>query len=148
MKEPIIIEGGLVVDDRGQVSFVNNFDFKGIKRFYLVENFSTKTIRAFHGHLKEDKYVLVTSGSAIVNVIEMDNIEKPNKNNKIYRFILSSKKPLILFIPAGYTNGFRPLEEKTKIIFFSTSTLEESKEDDYRFPFDYWGKEIWKIENR
>jgi len=147
-KKPYLIEGGLAIDDRGQVTFVNDFDFSNIKRFYMVENFSQNIIRAFHGHLKEEKYVLVVSGSAIVAAVEMDNIKKPKKSNEVHRFILSSRKPSILYIPSGYANGFKALENDTKIIFFSSATLEESKNDDYRFPYDYWGKEIWNIENR
>jgi len=114
----------------------------------MVENFSQDVVRAFHGHLKEEKYVLVVSGSAIIAVVEMDDTAKPKKSNEVHRFILSSKKPSILHISAGYANGLRVLEENTKIIFFSTSSLEESKGDDYRFPYDYWGKEIWNVENR
>ncbi|MDD5638544.1 MAG: dTDP-4-dehydrorhamnose 3,5-epimerase family protein [Candidatus Pacebacteria bacterium] len=147
-KKPYLIEGGLAIDDRGQLTFVNDFDFSNVKRFYMVENFSQDVIRAFHGHVKEEKYVLVISGSAIIAVVEMDDILKPKKSNEVHRFILSSKKPSILHIPAGYANGFRALEKNTKIIFFSTSSLEESKGDDYRFPYDYWGEDVWKVENR
>jgi dTDP-4-dehydrorhamnose 3,5-epimerase len=147
-KKPFLIDGGLAIDDRGLLVFANNFDFKNIKRFYMAENFSTDTIRAFHGHLKEEKYVLVVSGSAIVVAVEMNNVKRPSKNKEVYRFILSFKKPSVLYIPAGYVNGFKALEKNTKIIFFSTSTLEESKNDDFRFPADYWGTKIWQVENR
>ncbi len=147
-KIPTIIDGGLAVDDRGQLSFANTFGFEGVKRFYMVENFSTDVIRAWHGHLKEGKYVMVVSGSAIVAAVPMSDPQNPDKNAKIERFVLSSRKPLIFFIPAGHANGFRPLEEGTKIIYFSTSTLEESKGDDYRFPADYWGEKVWQTENR
>lgn len=145
---PKFIEGGVAVDDRGMLSFVNQFDFNGVKRFYMVENFSTHTIRAFHGHMKEAKFALVVSGSAIVAAVAMDDIKNPNKTNQVHRFVLSAKKPGALYIPSGYANGFKPLENGTKIIFFSTATLEESKGDDYRFSSDYWGKEIWEVENR
>jgi dTDP-4-dehydrorhamnose 3,5-epimerase len=145
---PRLLEGGLAIDDRGQLAFVRSFDFKGIKRFYIVENFSTQIIRAWHGHIKEAKYVLVVRGSAIVAAVEMNDTERPNRSNPVHRFVLSARKPGVLFIPAGYANGFRSLEEGTKIVYFSTCSLEESKNDDYRFPFDYWGKEVWQIENR
>jgi len=147
-KKPYLIEGGLALDDRGQLTFANDFDFSNVKRFYMVENFSQDIVRAFHGHLKEGKYVLVVSGSAIIAAVEMDDTTKPKESNEVYRFILSSKKPCVLYIPSGYANGLKVLEENTKIIFFSTSSLEESKGDDYRFPYDYWGKEIWDVENR
>jgi len=143
-----LIEGGLAVDDRGILTFANKFNFYGVKRFYQVKNFSTSTIRAFHGHLKEAKYVYVAKGSAIVAAVKLDDIKSPSKDLKVNRFILSDKNPKILFIPPKYANGFRPLEVDTRLIFFSTSTLEESEGDDYRFPVDYWGKDIWEVENR
>ena len=34
MDRPTLIEGGLHVDARGSVAFVNDFDFKGVDRFY------------------------------------------------------------------------------------------------------------------
>ena len=148
MKDLQIIPGGIAVDDRGCLSFANDFNFYGVKRFYQVQNFSTSTIRAFHGHLKEAKYVFVAKGSAIVAAVKLDNIKSPSKNQKVNRFILSDKNPQVLLIPPKYANGFKPLEEDTRILFFSTSSLEESKGDDYRFPVDYWGKEVWQVENR
>lgn len=147
-KDIRIIEGGIAVDDRGILSFANKFNFYGVKRFYQVQNFSTSTIRAFHGHLREAKYVYVSKGSAIIAVVKIDNKESPSKDQKLHRFVLSDKNPQVLFIPPKHANGFRPLESDTRIMFFSTSTLEESKGDDYRYPADYWGTKIWEVENR
>ncbi len=147
-KELQLIEGGIAVDDRGSLNFANDFNFYGVKRFYQVQNFSSSTIRAFHGHMNEAKYIYVAKGSAIVAAVKLDNIKSPSKNQKVNRYILSDRHPQILFIPPKYANGFRPLEKDTRIIFFSTSSLEESRGDDYRFPVDYWGKEIWEVENR
>lgn len=146
--KPSLIEAGLSVDDRGQITFANSFDFAGVKRFYMIENFSCSTVRAWHGHLKEAKYVLVVSGSALIATVPMDNTTQPNQGAEVNRFVLSARQPKILFIPAGYANGFRTLEDDTRIMFLSTSTLEESKGDDYRFPADYWGNQVWAVENR
>jgi dTDP-4-dehydrorhamnose 3,5-epimerase len=139
MKNPKIILGGIAVDDRGSVSFVNDFYFSDIKRFYMVENHRVGFIRAWHGHEKEGKYVFVAKGAALIGAVEM-NSSDPKK------FILSDKSPRILFIPPGYANGFKTLEEGTRIIFYSTSTLEESLGDDIRFSFDHW--DIWKEDFR
>ena len=62
------------------------------------------------------------------------------------KFVLSAKKPTVLFIPSGYGNGFMNLEEGTSILFFSTKTLDESLGDDIRFPFDTWN--IWSDDFR
>ena len=146
--EPKLIPGSLAVDDRGQLTFANGFSFDHVRRFYIAENFSTTTVRAFHGHLKEEKFVLVVSGSAIVAAVRLDDPHRPNPEIEPTRFVLSSRQPHILHIPAGYANGFRPLETGTKIIFFSTASLEESAKDDYRFPYDYWGSDLWDVEFR
>lgn len=143
-----LIDGGLAVDDRGQLTFANNFAFQSVKRFYVAENFSCDTIRAWHGHLREAKYAFVASGSAIVAAVKMTDTTNPDKGEQVFRHVLSARKPAVLYIPAGFANGFRPLEDGTKIMYFSTSSLDESKGDDYRFPADYWGQKIWEIENR
>ena len=148
LKQPTLIPGGLAVDDRGQVTFVNEFPFAAIKRFYFVENFSTDVVRAFHGHLKEEKFVFVVSGSAIVAAVRFDDPRNPNQEAKPYRFVVSDRQPQILHVPAGYANGFRPQEPRTKIMFLSTATLEDSGKDDYRFPYDFWGKNVWDVDCR
>jgi len=51
-----------------------------------------------------------------------------------------------LCVPPGYANGFKTLEDNTIIMFYSTSTLEESKGDDYRFDWDKW--DIWQEDYR
>ena len=140
--------GGLNCDDRGIVRFVNTFNFQNVKRFYQVTNSNLSTIRAFHGHMKEGKYVYVVSGSIILCAVPLSKIKSPSKKTRVERFILSAHKPQIILIPPGYANGFRSLEKGTEVLFFSTTTLEESKDDDYRYPYDYWGKKIWEVENR
>ena len=132
-----LISGDLVVDDRGTLKFVNDFDFKNVKRFYEVENHRRGFIRAWHGHKNEDLYVYVVQGSALVGVVDL-------KTEEIQKFILSDKKPRILWVPANSANGFMNLEEGTKIIFFASNTLEEAKKDDIRFPYDKWN--IWNID--
>ena len=68
------------------------------------------------------------------------------KTNEISKFVLSSKSPKILWIPPGNYNGFKSLEENTSILFFSTSTLDESLDDDIRKEFDEWN--IWNEDYR
>ena len=143
-----IIDGDISIDDRGKLSFVNGFNFLNVKRFYQVENFNLNVVRAFHGHMREEKYVYVSSGSIILCLAKLSADKTLNKKDKPERIVLSATKPKIVHIPSGYANGFKVLEENTKIIFFSTTTLEESSGDDYRFPYDYFGKSIWNIDNR
>ena len=110
------MDGGLAVDDRGQVSFINDFNFKDVKRFYMVSNHSAGFVRAWHAHKKEAKYVLVVKGAAVIGAVPIDDWDKPSKNAKVERFVLSEKKPSILFIPAGYANGLCPLTKDAQIM--------------------------------
>jgi dTDP-4-dehydrorhamnose 3,5-epimerase len=143
---PEIINGGLAIDDRGALSFLNTVPFANVIRMYGVENFSTDVIRAFHGHAVEEKFVLVTSGSAIVALAKMNDDRTGMDAPK--RYVLSSRKPQLLYAPAGYANGFRALEPGTKMLFFSSTTIEQAATDDYRFPYDYFGTKIWEVESR
>ena len=54
----MIFEGNNFVDDRGILSFVNSFDFNGIKRFYQIKNHKINYIRAWHAHKNETKYYM------------------------------------------------------------------------------------------
>ena len=146
MAEPVLLEGGLSVDGRGKVGFVNSFQFEGVKRFYMVENHRSGFIRAWHGHRREAKYVLAVSGSAIVAAVRIDDWDQPSKDLPIHSYVLSESKPSVLHIPAGYANGFMNLTEDTKVVFFSTSTLEESLNDDVRYDARYW--DAWTVEER
>jgi dTDP-4-dehydrorhamnose 3,5-epimerase-like enzyme len=133
-----LIKGDISIDDRGSVSFVNDFNFSDIKRSYVVKNHRNGFIRAWHGHKKEAKYVQVITGAAVVAAVYIDNWINPSPDLQVNRFILSENKPSILYIPPGYANGFKTLLEGTSLIFFSTSTLKESGDDDFRFDYNFW----------
>jgi len=146
MALPRLISGGLAVDDRGELAFVNDFQLDGIKRFYVVENYRQGTVRAWHAHRHEGKYVFAAQGAAIVAAVEIDNWEHPSRQAKIHRFVLSSRRPAVLCIPEGYANGFMSLTADAKLVFFSTSSLEESRQDDVRYDAHYW--DPWKVAER
>jgi len=143
---PRLLAGNLAVDDRGQVAFVNDFSFDGVKRFYVVSNHRQGFIRAWHAHRREAKYVTAVQGAAIVGAVAIDNWESPSRDSQVHRFVLSATKPSVLFIPAGYANGFMSLTADAKLAFFSTSTLEESHGDDIRYDSRYW--DIWSVVER
>jgi dTDP-4-dehydrorhamnose 3,5-epimerase-like enzyme len=145
-EKPVILSGGLAVDDRGEVGFVNDFRFKDVKRFYTVSNHRAGFIRAWHGHRKEAKYVTAVAGSAVVAAVKIDDWETPSRELPVERFVLSARKPAVLYIPSGYANGFMSLTDDLKLIFFSTSTLEESMGDDIRFDSRWW--DPWNVAER
>lgn len=144
--KPFLMQGGLAVDDRGKVSFVNKFDFEGVKRFYMVSNHCLNFVRAWHAHRREAKYVTVVEGAAIVAAVAIDDWERPSKDAQVYKYVLSAEKPAVVYIPAGFANGFMTLTADTKVMFFSTTSLEEGKDDDIRYDARYW--DAWQIIER
>lgn len=127
----MLLKGDVAVDDRGKVTFVNDFKFEGVKRFYMVQNHSKGFVRAWHGHKREGKYVFVTRGSIILGIVSMEE-------GGVIRHILSADKPQVLYIPPNNYNGFKTLTDDAQVIFYSTLTMEEAKGDDFRKPADTW----------
>lgn len=146
MSDVRLIKGGLAVDDRGDVSFVNDFDFSGVKRFYMVQNHEQGFVRAWHAHRNEGKYVLVVRGAALVCAVKVDDWTKPSRDLPVHRHVLSEKAPSVLFIPPGFANGFMSLTPDAKLMFLSTSTLADSLQDDIRWDARYW--DPWHVEER
>jgi len=146
METTKLLSGGIAVDDRGEVGFVNDFDFARVKRFYTVSNHRQGFIRAWHGHKREAKYVMVVCGAALVGAVPVTDWDQPDRSAPISRHILTARKPSVLYIPAGWCNGFMSLTADAKLVFFSTSTLDESRGDDIRFDARYW--DIWHVEER
>jgi dTDP-4-dehydrorhamnose 3,5-epimerase len=144
--KPVMMAGGLAADDRGELAYVNDFRFEGVKRFYMVSNYSQGFVRAWHGHKREAKYVTAVSGAAMVGAVCIDDWERPSKELEVQRFVLSAHRPSVLYIPPGYANGFMSLTADLRLMFFSTSSLEESHGDDFRYESRYW--DIWKVVER
>lgn len=139
-------KGGISVDDRGSVTFVNNFSFDWVSRFYIVENHLPRFIRAWHGHKSEAKGICCLSGSALVGAVRIDNWEQPSKDVPVEKHVLTESNPGVLCIPPGYANGIMTLKPRTKLLVFSSSTLEDSVKDDFRFPSRHW--DVWEVEER
>ena len=144
--KPSLIIGNRPYDNRGSVQFNNELNFKNIKRFYIVQNFSKNFVRAWHGHLKEEKYITSIKGSFQISAVKIDNIKLPNKKNKVYNFFINENDNKFVHIPKGYANGMMSLEENSRVLIFSSSSLKESLKDDYRYDPQYWNP--WKINER
>jgi len=136
--EPKIIQGGKFSDNRGSISYVNDFSFTDIERFYIISNSQENPIRAWQGHKLDAKNFYCLSGSFKIHFIKIDNWENPSKDLTIETVLVSESDSKIVHIPAGYANAVESLEENSKLISFSTLPLSNVNEDDVRYPSDYW----------
>ena len=144
--QPELIPGGMSSDDRGRVYFANGLDLSNCRRFYFVENFSVGTVRAWHAHRNERKWVLAVSGAALACCVEIDNWESPSTDTDVHRFVLDASNPSVLSVPAGYANGAMSLVPQTKLLYLSDASLDASLDDDIRYPARYW--DPWDVAER
>ncbi|MCZ4242913.1 WxcM-like domain-containing protein [Pedobacter punctiformis] len=135
-----LIKGGVHSDNRGVLTFFNDFDMNPIKRFYTTTHFDETVIRAWQGHQYEQKWFYVVEGSFKVILVEPDDWTSPSANLPYEEFLLNSKNNEILNIPSGMATGFQALEASSKLMIFSDVTLAESINDDYRFDNGLWYK--------
>lgn len=145
MSKPQIIELKLHADDRGMVyGALTDLHQRGIKRTYVVRNWSKGMIRAWHGHKTADTYMHVIKGAAKLAAFPIDDQRPQKEKDPIFQCVLTEHTPGILYVPAGYYNGAMSLEDDTRILVYSTLLLEDVKKDDFRqdattFGLDFWG---------
>jgi dTDP-4-dehydrorhamnose 3,5-epimerase-like enzyme len=133
-----ITEGSLFSDNRGTIAFANDFDLSPIKRFYRISHPNTDIIRAWQGHKIERKWFYCVKGTFEIKVIKIDNWDVPSKELNINTYILNSNNTQILAIKEGCCTAIRALENDASLVVFSDKTLEEAKNDDFRFDKNYW----------
>ena len=146
MKDIVNIKAGLHIDDRGLLSYINDIEGFNVQRLYVIENHKNEFIRAWHGHEKEEKIFFPISGTFMLGTVRVENFSNPSSTSIPTKFILSAQSPTGIHVPGGYANGLMNLTPDAKILVLSNSSLESSKNDDFRLPFDFWN--IWEIEKR
>jgi dTDP-4-dehydrorhamnose 3,5-epimerase len=135
---PKIIQGGNFSDHRGTISYVNDFSFKNIERFYIISNSDENPIRAWQGHKLDAKNFYCINGSFKIHFVKIDNWDNPSKDLNIETIIVSASESKIVHIPSGYANAIESLETDSKLISFSTLPLANVGDDDVRYTLDYW----------
>lgn len=137
--KPNLIKGGSHSDQRGTITFMNDFDMDQVKRFYVIEHPDTKTIRAWRGHKIEQRWFHAIQGSFLIRIVEIENWENPNTDLPIIEFKLSAKSTEVLHIPVGYASSLQALEKDSKLIVFADYDISNVEKDNYLFPEEYWG---------
>lgn len=143
-KLPKLVKGDFFEDNRGKIDFINTFDMSPIKRMYFTSHYNVDTVRAWQGHKVEKRWFFCVKGSFTVKIIVIDNWENPSKLLKAHTFILKENKPEVLLIPNGCVNGFKALEENSKLMILSDYRFNEIEDDQVRFNPDTWSSANWK----
>ena len=125
-------------DIRGVMRFVNE-KVPGIyRRFYLITPADTTIIRAWQGHLKEEKAFFAISGGFTIAIVNPACFEEPEDGEIPEFFQLTSENNNFLRVPGGCYTGIKALTSDSTLLVLSDSDLDESKADDYRQPAHRW----------
>lgn len=133
----MILNGKKHEDERGIITYNNDFDASEIKRIYTIVNHSVDFIRGWQGHKIEQRWFACMKGEFEISVIEIDNFENPSEDLMIYKYILEDKELTYLHIPAGCITAIQAKTEGSKLLVLSDYALGEIQ-DEYRFPLDYF----------
>lgn len=131
------ITGSRYQDDRGIITYNNDFDASQIKRIYTIENHSTDFIRGWQGHKVEQRWFACMKGSFEVSVIVVDNFTNPSKDLIIQKYLLTDDVLTYLHIPSGCITAIQAKEEGSKLLVLADYGLGEIN-DEYRYSLEYF----------
>lgn len=98
MSEIKCIEGEIFEDERGQLSFVNDFIMDEVRRFYMIRHTDVTVVRAWHAHQQEKKIFYVMRGSFTLAFVKIDDWEQPSPDLKAEIFTVSDKKKVVFYV--------------------------------------------------
>jgi|SRR5690606_6713465 len=101
------IVGDVARDHRGHIRFVNDFDLSLVKRFYIIQNADTDTVRGWRAHRIEQRWFFVLCGSFELDLVQIDDWERPAVDLPVERWILHADDQQVIHVPAGYGTAFR-----------------------------------------
>lgn len=137
-KKPQLIKGGSHTDERGTISFMNDFDMAEVKRFYCIKHHDTLTIRGWRGHQIEQRWFWVAKGAFEVSLVKIDNWEKPDPLLPQNHFKLMAEENSVLHIPAGYASCLQAIVADSEMIIFADYGIDHARNDDYLFSPNYF----------
>jgi len=133
----MLLEGRKHQDERGIITYNNDFDASQIKRIYTLENFSEDFVRGWQGHQLEQRWFACMKGIFEISVIVVDDFGNPSSDLAVEKYILTDDVLTYLHIPAGCITAIRAKKTNSKLIAFSDYTLGEI-DDEYRYNLDYF----------
>lgn len=133
----MLFHGNSYKDERGVITYNNDFDFSKIKRLYTIENHSTEFIRGWQGHKIEQRWFACVKGSFEISVIELDDFMNPSRDLTIDKYLLEENKLTYLHIPAGCITTIQSKSKSSKLLVLADYKLGEIS-DEYRYDLDYF----------
>ncbi len=130
-----IFEGKSHQDERGIITYNNDFDASIIRRIYTIENKSIDFIRGWQGHKIEQRWFAAVKGCFEISVIEVDDFDHPSKEVEIRKYLLKDETLTYLHVKAGYVTAIQALQENSKLLVLADYALGEVQ-DEYRYDLE------------
>lgn len=111
---------------------------------YTVTNPRADVVRAFHCHKVMWDWYSIIAGRALV-VLATDNV---GGQPTVMRLVMSARKPQLLQIPPGVWHGWMSLDNNTTLLSIASECYDREKPDEERKPWDWMGKDIWRVQNK
>jgi dTDP-4-dehydrorhamnose 3,5-epimerase-like enzyme len=134
---PSIIQGNSHTDERGIITFNNDYDATEVKRIYFIENKDVNFVRGWQGHKIEQRWFSAVQGSFKITTIAIDDWENPSETLEKEEFILQANSFDVLHVPKGNITSIQALEMNSKLMAMSDYNLGEIK-DEYRFDSNHF----------
>lgn len=138
MKEPNIIIGGSHIDERGKLTFFNQFDMSAVKRFYSINHPDINIIRGWRAHKIEQRWFRVCKGAFKISLVKIDNWQQPDAMANLIHFELDELADTILHVPAGYATCLQAKVVDSVVLVFGDYDIAHAQADDYLYPNDYF----------
>lgn len=132
-----VLRGGSHSDERGKLSFINDFNASEVKRIYCIENRDTSFQRGWQGHTTEKRWFSAIQGRFRIQVIKIDDWENPSKDLQSTSFIICDTSFDVLYVPEGHITCLQALEKNARLLVMADYLLGEVK-DEFRYPIDYF----------
>ncbi|MCQ4035396.1 WxcM-like domain-containing protein [Kaistella montana] len=126
-------------DERGVITYNNDFDASVVKRIYTIENHSTDFIRGWQGHKVEQRWSACMKGGFEISVIQVDDFESPSKDLEAQKYHLKEGELTYLHVPSGCITAIKATAEDSKLLVLADYLLGEIN-DEYRYNLDYFNE--------
>lgn len=133
-----VLQGEIFIDDRGQISSLNNFRFDEIRRMYVIHHPNLDVVRGWHAHQNEQKWFYCIKGSFTLALVKIDDWKQPSSDLDAEIYSLDSKESCIVHVPKGYANCLKASSPDSIMLVLSDKILEEALKDSWRYDKDLW----------
>ena len=134
------------IDERGYLlKIVRAGDIVSFGETYVIGDWKAGVIRGFHKHAYTDEWFCVLNGTA--KFVLYDDRPESTQYGQLQSFVLSGRRPEVLFVPAGVFHGHMALEDLTQTLAVASHPYNSQQPDETRVPYDSFGVQ-WQVTSK